>query len=105
MNTDMSQWRHISGKENPADLATKPMPANHLIGNDLWLKGPQWWWMPEDEWPKQPENAEVPLDQPPEIIKSLTATTTSKPKKSGPKATVDQTEKGQPICEKLLLEG
>ena len=101
----MSQWRHISGKENPADLATKPMPANHLIGNTLWLKGPLWWCMPKDEWTKQPDNVEIPLERPTEIIISLTATTTSEPKKSGPQATIAQTDKSQPIRDKLLLEG
>ena len=35
------QWRHISGSDNPADLASRGMKASALINSSLWYHGPQ----------------------------------------------------------------
>ena len=35
-----AQWRHISGQENPADLASRGMSAANLVKSDLWFHGP-----------------------------------------------------------------
>ncbi|KAK4324412.1 hypothetical protein Pmani_004972 [Petrolisthes manimaculis] len=37
-----SNWFHCPGKDNPADLMTRGVLADHLMSNDLWLKGPSW---------------------------------------------------------------
>ena len=34
--------RHINGKENPADLITKPIKAQKLINDNFWWQGPIW---------------------------------------------------------------
>ncbi|RUS69942.1 hypothetical protein EGW08_022298 [Elysia chlorotica] len=39
--TNPSSWRHIPGKENPADLLTRGVKANLLTNSDLWLQGPR----------------------------------------------------------------
>ena len=35
-----SQWRHLPGKDNPADLVTRGISAEELLQSELWLKGP-----------------------------------------------------------------
>ena len=35
-----SQWRHVSGLENPADLASRGIAAEALIKSTLWYQGP-----------------------------------------------------------------
>jgi hypothetical protein len=34
------QWRHVSTKINPADLASRGLNATEMIDSDLWWKGP-----------------------------------------------------------------
>ena len=34
------QWRHITGQDNPADLASRGGKVSK--GNDRWLMGPKW---------------------------------------------------------------
>ncbi|XP_055918311.1 uncharacterized protein LOC129950394 [Eupeodes corollae] len=51
-NTEIRNWRHIDGKENPADLLTRGMLPKELVGNNLWLHGPSWIIKEEQEWPK-----------------------------------------------------
>lgn len=51
-NTDVDCWRHIDGKDNPADLLTRGVIPSELIDNKLWLHGPEWILLPQSEWPK-----------------------------------------------------
>lgn len=51
-NTDINCWRHIDGKENPADLLSRGIPTRELINNRMWLHGPYWLSLSEDQWPK-----------------------------------------------------
>ena len=36
-----TQWRHISGPNNPADLTSRGMSAGKLVESQLWYHGPQ----------------------------------------------------------------
>ena len=38
--TTVSQWHHISTDENPADIATRYIAAQELVGCELWWTGP-----------------------------------------------------------------
>ncbi|XP_068235740.1 uncharacterized protein [Palaemon carinicauda] len=38
--TPPSHWHHCSGSNNPADLMTRGLLADKLIGNNLWFSGP-----------------------------------------------------------------
>ncbi|XP_068250213.1 uncharacterized protein [Palaemon carinicauda] len=38
--TPPSHWHHCSGSNNPADLMTRGLLAEKLIGNNLWFSGP-----------------------------------------------------------------
>ena len=50
--TDVSQWRHVSGINNPADIGTRAINIKELRMSD-WLIGPAWLKRPESEWPEQ----------------------------------------------------
>ena len=40
--TSPSCWKHVPGKENPADLLTRGVTSTLLTQSDLWLYGPPW---------------------------------------------------------------
>ena len=60
-----SDWKHVPGKKNPADIASRGMPASLLKNCDLWWSGPEFLQEDEEEWPKtkipglQPEQPEL----------------------------------------------
>ena len=39
----VNNWHHISGKENPADLASRGAKIQNLLESDLWKHGPKFW--------------------------------------------------------------
>ena len=45
-------WRHVQGKENPADLVSRGMKAEDILKSDLWWLGPAWLKQHEGNWPK-----------------------------------------------------
>lgn len=51
-NTKVECWHHIDGKDNPADLLTRGVTPAELMGNELWLHGPEWLSLPQSRWPK-----------------------------------------------------
>ena len=50
--TDVSQWKHVSGINNPADNGTRAINIGKLEKSE-WLTGPAWLKRPESEWPEQ----------------------------------------------------
>ena len=50
--TDVSQWKHVSGINNPADIGTRAINIEELKRSE-WLTGPVWLKRPETEWPEQ----------------------------------------------------
>ena len=50
--TDVSQWKHVSCINNPADIGTRAINIEELKGSE-WLTGPAWLKPPESEWPEQ----------------------------------------------------
>ena len=50
--TDVSQWKHVSGINNPADIGTRAINIEELKRSE-WLTGPAWLKQPESEWPQQ----------------------------------------------------
>ena len=50
--TDVSQWKHVSGINNPADIGTKAINIEELKRSE-WLAGPAWLKRAESEWPEQ----------------------------------------------------
>ena len=50
--TDVSQWKHVSGINNPADIGTRAINIEELKRSE-WLTGPAWLKRPKSEWPEQ----------------------------------------------------
>ena len=50
--TDVSQWKHKSGINNPADIGTRAI-NNEELKRSEWLTGLAWLKQPESEWPEQ----------------------------------------------------
>ncbi len=44
-------WRHVSSRDNPADLASQGSSATSLINSSIWWSGPSWLSCPEVNWP------------------------------------------------------
>ena len=42
--SDPEQWHHVSGKDNPADEASRSLTASQLLSNKRWLSGPDFLW-------------------------------------------------------------
>ncbi|XP_015119829.1 uncharacterized protein LOC107043042 [Diachasma alloeum] len=69
-------WRHVSGKENPADCASRGITPSQLADHHLWWTGPDWINQDPEDWPRSTINA-PPMDIP-EVAKE------AKPAKSHP---------------------
>lgn len=48
---DIQHWRHVAGKDNPADCASRGLDSVSLQSHDLWWNGPSWLHAQETEWP------------------------------------------------------
>jgi hypothetical protein len=46
-------WRHVAGKENPADLPTRGVRPKDLPSTSAWFEGPVWLSGEEEDWPEQ----------------------------------------------------
>ena len=44
-------WRHVRGEDNPADLISRGLLPEELVGNSFWWHGPKFLELPENEWP------------------------------------------------------
>jgi len=49
-----SQWRYVDSSSNPADHASRGLSADELLNNKEWIRGPDFLWKTEDEWPQRP---------------------------------------------------
>ena len=49
--TQVSQWRYINTKDNPADYASRGMKVGDLLNRGSWIEGPKFLLDPEKNWP------------------------------------------------------
>ncbi|XP_063989968.1 uncharacterized protein LOC135169161 [Diachasmimorpha longicaudata] len=56
-------WRRVSGKENPADCASRGISPSQLSRHQLWWTGPEWLSQDPEEWPQSTIDA-LPMDIP-----------------------------------------
>ncbi|KAK3704312.1 hypothetical protein QZH41_007496 [Actinostola sp. cb2023] len=49
--TNPTQWRHVPGKMNSADDATRGLNAEDLVNGSRWLEGPAFLYQKEESWP------------------------------------------------------
>jgi hypothetical protein len=47
------QWKHVPGKENPADLCSRGCTASTLVKSEIWWNGPEFLRQDERHWPPQ----------------------------------------------------
>lgn len=71
-----SRWHHVSGKENPADLASRGVSPQLLEQQQLWWNGPQWLRNHSTSWPSfiPTCNATDDLEERPSICSMATET-------------------------------
>ncbi|XP_043242111.1 uncharacterized protein LOC122391871 [Amphibalanus amphitrite] len=62
-STDPSQWRHVPGVQNPADISSRGLPASQLRSSALWWNGPEFLMRDRGEWPHLMTSS-LPADQP-----------------------------------------
>ena len=48
-----SQWMYMETKSNPADDASCGINTQALLEHSRWIKGPEFLWEPEEDWPQQ----------------------------------------------------
>ncbi|XP_071576379.1 uncharacterized protein [Temnothorax nylanderi] len=59
-----AQWRHVPGRDNPADCASRGIAPGELMDHPLWWTGPAWLREDRSRWPC--EGPEMPDTEPPE---------------------------------------
>ncbi|XP_072768487.1 uncharacterized protein [Nerophis lumbriciformis] len=62
--TDISQWRYVSTKENPADAASRGLTADRFLGYKNWIRGPDFLWKASQEWPILQVESKISVDDP-----------------------------------------
>ena len=73
--TKPDEWRHVDGKLNPADLASRGLHAGNEFDLSTWISGPKFLYLPEDRWPRS--NLDPPdLDNDPEVKKDVVSLVT-----------------------------
>ena len=60
-HSEPKQWMYVPSSKNPADDATRGLPAATLSQSNRWLLAPSFLWETEDSWPSQP-NVSPPDD-------------------------------------------
>lgn len=50
-NIPTVEWKHIAGVSNPADCLSRGLTPSELVNHPLWVTGPDWLTLPENEWP------------------------------------------------------
>lgn len=60
--TTCAQWRHVTSKDNPADLLSRGVLPEEITNLSLWWHGPSWLVEPTQNWPKS--NISLPKNIP-----------------------------------------
>ena len=76
-NTDLSQWRYVGSKDNPADDASRGLSAGKFLQQRRWIHGPDFLSEPEESWPTEGvlDSMSVSQDDP-EVRRNTTVLTT-----------------------------
>lgn len=73
--TSPNQWRYVDTSSNPADDASRGLSGAAFLQQQRWIKGPQFLWKPEAEWPQQPFAVGEDPDDDPDVRKVVSAGT------------------------------
>ncbi|XP_055714436.1 uncharacterized protein LOC129808690 [Phlebotomus papatasi] len=66
-SSEAHQWRHVSTKENPADVLSRGCKVTHLMTHDIWWHGPEWLTMDKSQWPPEFD----PTNNPPSCLNTI----------------------------------
>lgn len=75
-STEGHTWSYVPSKDNPADLVSRGLRADHISSSTLWWSGPTFLSNHETNWPKMPNTNET-QDLPELITCSLTLNVTT----------------------------
>jgi hypothetical protein len=53
-STEPAQWKFVPGPQNPADAATRGLPANEIQSSSTWFQGPEFLKKGDNHWPEFP---------------------------------------------------
>ncbi|XP_049316212.1 uncharacterized protein LOC109579356 [Bactrocera dorsalis] len=56
MLTSKVKWKHVSSKDNPADVASRGISVEKISNLDIWWYGPKWLKLSESQWPEVKTN-------------------------------------------------
>ena len=73
--TDPAQWRYVESKYNTADDSSRGLKGYQLSDQQLWIKGRDFIWLRESEWPEPPCVLNDVLPNDPEVKKGQVRTT------------------------------
>ena len=75
-SSERTAWRHIAGKENPADLCSRGVLASKLVEKDcIWWTGPKMLYKPQGQWTNTPFDKNV-MNRADVSVETKTTTTT-----------------------------
>ncbi|XP_062714335.1 uncharacterized protein LOC134291069 [Aedes albopictus] len=57
-----SEWNHVAGIHNPADLIARGMKVKEFLSSDLWHYGSSWLCRRREQWPSSPKTDNLPDD-------------------------------------------
>lgn len=57
--TDVGNWNWVPTDKNPSDKATRDEPSEESICKNDWLYGPEFLYQSSDQWPVQPQPAQL----------------------------------------------
>ena len=70
-NSSPTDWNHVPGILNPADMLSRGISVPKFLRSQLWLSGPAFLRDPNEEWPQQNFSIEIPQDDGEVVRKSL----------------------------------
>ncbi|XP_070578831.1 uncharacterized protein [Ptychodera flava] len=65
--SDSKQWKYVDTKSNPADDASRGLTVDKFLQNKRWLRGPDFLWKRESEWPTQQDISRALCNKDPEV--------------------------------------
>ncbi|XP_011884088.1 PREDICTED: uncharacterized protein LOC105571229 [Vollenhovia emeryi] len=60
--TSKATWNHVPSEDNPADMLSRGITIDRLIGDELWWHGPKWI-REKNPWPMDMKNPETALPE------------------------------------------
>jgi len=73
-HSDVSQWRYVDTKNNPADIASRGLLPDNRAKTEFWIQGPAFLRRSEDYWPPRPTVLPLlPISDPEIKVKEVSA--------------------------------